>query len=169
MTSDLRPRTRAITRTTVSVLAGVLLLPGLLAACSSAPDTSNASDGPANAGAAALAECMRDKGYDMEDPSSGGLKLSPPDGVDADQWREALVGCTGKGSGAGEAAPAQALPGGEDMARAIGECMRKAGYEDFPDDLKSQASYTPSGDTTAFDRDQVTCAEEASSSTAPVQ
>jgi hypothetical protein len=169
MTSDLRPTSRAITRTTVTLLAGVLLLPGLLTACSSAPDTSNASDGPTNAGAAALAECMRDKGYDMEDPSSGGLKLSPPDGVDADQWREAIVDCTGTGDGAGEAAPAKPMPGGEDTARAIGECMREAGYEDFPDDLESQASYTPSGDTTAFDGDQKTCADKVTSSTAPVQ
>lgn len=165
MTSDLRTRTRAVTRTTVSLVSGVLLLPGLLAACSASPDRGTAADGPSNSGAAALAACMRDRGYDMEDPGSGQISLSPPDGVDADQWRDDLVGCTEAGQEAGDVIPAQPKPGLADTARSVAECMRGAGYEDFPDDVEAQGSYVPSGDRAAFEREQAACSDQAAAST----
>ncbi|WP_413602931.1 hypothetical protein [Curtobacterium sp. Curtsp57] len=151
-------------RSAVAVLAGLLLLPALLTACSSTPDTGSAprAGDSGNSGAVELASCMRDKGYDMEDPSSsGGLQLSPPDGVDADQWRSDLVACTGDGKAPGEANVAKPMPGMEDMARAMAECMRDNGFSDYPDDQGDQASYTPSGDASTFADVEQTCGEKA--------
>jgi hypothetical protein len=151
-------------RSAVAVLAGLLLLPGLLTACSSTPDTDSASSGAAsgNSGAVELASCMRDKGYDMQDPSSsGGLQLSPPDGVDADQWRTDLVACTGDGKGAGEAQVAEPLPGMEGMACDMAECMRENGFPDYPDDSGDQVAYRPSGDESTFNDVSQTCGEKA--------
>lgn len=162
MTIESNSRTGATTRTALALLAGALLLPALLTACSAEPDHGAASDGPAAPGGTALASCMRDQGYDMEDPSSGQLSLSPPDGVDADQWREALVSCSGSGSaGAGDGQAAQPMPGMDGMARALGECVRDAGYDDYPDEAEEQAAYTPSGDTATFESVQQTCSDEA--------
>jgi hypothetical protein len=168
-TSTLITRPAERSRTVVAVLAGVLLVPGLLTACSSTPHHDSASRGGSssggaskNSGAVALASCMRDKGYDMEDPSSsGGLQLSPPDGVDADQWRTDLVACTGDGKGAGEAQVAKPLPGMEDMARDMAECMRENGFPDYPDDSGDQVGYQPSGDESTYDDVSQTCGEKA--------
>jgi hypothetical protein len=168
-TSTLITRPAERSRTVVAVLAGVLLVPGLLTACSSTPHDDSASSGGSssggaskNSGAVELASCMRDKGYDMEDPSSsGGLQLSPPDGVDADQWRTDLVACTGDGKGAGEAQVAKPLPGMEDMARDMAECMRENGFPDYPDDSGDQVGYQPSGDESTYDDVSQTCGEKA--------
>lgn len=150
-------------RSAVAVLAGLLLLPGLLTACSSTPssDSTSADGASKNSGAVELASCMRDKGYDMEDPSAGAVNLSPPDGVDADQWRSDLVACTGDGKAPGEANVAKPMPGMEDMARAMAECMRDNGFSDYPDDQGDQVSYTPSEDASTFADVEQTCGEKA--------
>jgi hypothetical protein len=156
-------------RSAVAVLAGLLLLPGLLTACSSTPTPDSASGSGASknagasksSGAAKLAACMRDKGYDMADPSSSAINLSAPDGVDADQWRSDLVSCTGDGKGPGEANVAKPMPGMEDMARDMAECMRDNGFADYPDDQGEQATYTPSGDASTYADVEQTCGEKA--------
>jgi hypothetical protein len=168
-TSTISSRSAKRSRTVVAVLAGILLVPGLLTACSSTPHDDSASSGVAsrdgaskNSGAVELASCMRDKGYDMEDPSSsGGIQLSAPDGVDADQWHTDLVACTGDGKGAGEERVAKPLPGMEDMARDMAECMRENGFADYPDDSGDQVAYQPSGDESTFDDVSQTCGEKA--------
>ncbi|WP_181435871.1 hypothetical protein [Curtobacterium sp. MCSS17_006] len=151
------------TRSLLAAAAALVLLPGLLASCSAAaPDSGSTKSSGTAAKGATLAECMRGKGYDMPDPSSGGttLQLSAPDGVDEDQYQADLKSCLDDSAGAGEASMAKQMPGTADRQRKAAECIRDRGFEDYPDDEEAKAGYQPD-DQTAFDDVARTCYDEA--------
>lgn len=158
MTHTTTKKTNAI----VAVAAAVLLLPGLLTACSGSPSDSS-SDTPKAGGkpGTSMSECMRGKGYDMPDPDAGSKTqtLSAPDGVDEEQWTTDLQSCMGSGGGAGEGfKPAQA--GSPEQEKRVNECIRKNGFSDYPDDADAKQSYKPD-DEAAFDDVTSKCLTEA--------
>ncbi|WP_123654532.1 MULTISPECIES: hypothetical protein [unclassified Curtobacterium] len=146
-----------------TIVAAALLLPGLLAACSSGSPTSDeTSPGAKSANAA---ECMRGKGYDMADPdTSKGVDMQVPEGVDKDQWVQDLGAClgaeSGAESGAGQAGEAKEAPGTEKQMRKMAECIRDNGFEDYPDDPAAMAKFTPDDEST-FDDVAHKCGTEA--------
>lgn len=151
------------TRSLLAVAAAMVLLPGLLASCSAAaPDPGPTKSAGTAAKGATLAECMRGKGYDMPDPSSGGttLQLSAPDGVDEDQYQADLKSCLDDSAGAGDAQAAKPMPGSSDRLRKAAECIRERGFEDYPDDEDAKIRYQPD-DQDAFDEVARACDAEA--------
>jgi hypothetical protein len=151
------------TRSLMSAAAAVFLLPLLLVGCSDAApndDTTTAAGGAAPG--VALAECLRDRGYDMPDPGTGGesMQLSAPDGVDPEQYHEDLKGCLDDSAAAGDAQAAQPMPGSEEIARKTAECLRGQGFPDYPDDQDAQARFEPD-DQEAFNEAAGTCTDAA--------
>lgn len=159
MTHTTTKKTNAI----VAVAAAVLLLPGLLTACSGSPSGSS-SDTPKPGGkpGTSLSECMRGNGYDMPDPDSGSKTqtLSAPDGVDKEQWAADLQTCMGSGGGAGEGfKPAQA-GGNPEQEKQVVECIRENGFSDYPDSEDAKRAYQPN-DQDAFDDVTSKCFDQA--------
>jgi len=151
------------TRSLMSAAAAVVLLPLLLVGCSdTAPDDDTTTAAGGAAPGVALAECMRDRGYDMPDPGTGGgsMQLSAPDGVDPEQYQEDLTGCLDDSAAAGDAQAAQPMPGSEEIARKTAECLREQGFPDFPDDQEAQNRFQPD-DQEAFDEAAHTCTDAA--------
>lgn len=157
-------RTTRRARAFVATAAAVLLLPGLLVACSSAAptgDETTAAAGGASKGSS-LASCMRDEGYDMPDPDGSGstMQLSAPEGVDPEQYQADLKRCLDAGTGAGDAAMAQPMPGGDERTRKTAECIREHGFSDYPDDEEAKAAWHPD-DENAFDEVARSCQAQA--------
>lgn len=145
-------------RALIAVAAAVVLLPGLLTACSGSPE--NDPTGSPSAKVASLGDCMREKGYDMPDPKTGSdtMQLSAPDGVDEDQYGADLGKCLDADGGAGEAGGAK--PAGGPEAAEIAGCIREEGFADYPDDQDGQSKYQPD-DEQAFQQVSNQCAEQA--------
>lgn len=146
--------TKRNTSTLLGAVAAIALLPGLLAGCSSAGPSGDSTKGAGSSGSS-VAECMRGKGYDMEDQSTSdkAQTLSVPDGVDRDQWTADLGSCLGDGGadggdGAGVSG-AKPVSGGDAKDREVAKCIRDKGFDDYPDDVDARASYEPS-DEQAF-------------------
>ncbi|MCJ1714099.1 hypothetical protein [Curtobacterium sp. VKM Ac-2922] len=163
-------RTKTLRAQIVALTAAALLLPAVLAGCSSSPDGSasgapSAGAGSADRAASKTAACMRAKGYDMADPSAGKFSVGRPDGVDPAQWDADFAACAGTG---GHAAPGTAT--GDDSefpdqdlvrrAKKVAACLREHGYEDFPDSLDAQATYQVPGDPDAFDEAGTACGRD---------
>ena len=151
------------TRSLMSAAAAVVLLPLLLVGCSdTAPDDDTTTAAGSAAPGVALAECMRDRGYDMPDPGTGGgsMQLSAPDGVDPEQYQRDLKGCLDDSAAAGDAQAAQPMPGSEEIARKTAECLREQGFPDYPDDQDAQMRFQPD-DQQAFDDAAGPCTEAA--------
>ena len=150
-------------RSLVALSAAVLLLPGLLAACSSGtPKAEQTSSGSKSGTGSSLASCMRDKGYDMKDPSGGGQTLRAPDGVDEEQWSDDMQACMGGSKGAGDSGvqKAKPVPGADKKMQEVAKCIRAGGFSDYPDDQGAQASYK-AGDRSAFEDLARQCEEKA--------
>ena len=150
------------TRSLMSAAAAVFLLPLLLVGCSDAAPNDDTTAAGGAAPGVALAECMRDRGYDMPDPGTGGgsMQLSAPDGVDPEQYQEDLKGCLDDSAAAGDAKAAQPMPGSEEIARKTAECLREQGFPDYPDDQDAQMRFQPD-DQQAFDDAAGPCTEAA--------
>jgi len=153
-------RTRR-TRSLVALGAAALLLPGLLAACSGGgPGADSTPDAGTAAKGSALASCMRDRGYDMQDPDGGSsAQISTPDGVDEEQYRADLKDCVGDGSGAGDAQMAKPMPGAAEKLHEEAACIRDGGFSDYPDDQEAMATYRPA-DQDAFEEVAKACSDE---------
>lgn len=152
------------TRSLVAVAAALVLLPGLLAACSSGTPKAEETSGTKSGSGSSLASCMRDKGYDMEDPSAKSRvqTLSAPDGVDKEQWTKDFEQCLGGEEGAGEGgfAAAKPMPGSEEKMREAAKCIRDGGFSDYPDGPEAQAKYK-ADDEDAFEDVARKCDEQA--------
>jgi hypothetical protein len=160
ITDPTNRRTRSLL---ASAALAVVLLPGLLAGCSTTSDdgTAGPSTGTARQGSS-MAECMRGKGYDVPDPSSGGrtMDLSAPDGVDPEQYQTDLTTCLGDAEGAGNAQVAKPMEGLDDKMQQAAECIRDNGFSDYPDDEDGKRAYQPD-DADAFAEVAKTCDEQA--------
>lgn len=146
--------------------AAFVLLPGLLAACSAgSPETDASKTSGGKDKGVSLSECMRGKGYEMDDAAVGGqgnsMQLSAPDGVDKDQWTADLEKCMGPMTGAGDSdgsgtKNAKPGPGGAAKEKEYVECLRDHGFADYPDDVEARGSYQPD-DEDAFADVTETC------------
>lgn len=151
-------------RSLIAVAAAVVLLPGLFAACSSGTPKAKDASGAKSGSGASLASCMRDKGYDMTDPSSSsrGVTLQVPEGADKDQWDTDLQSCMGDTSGAGESGfkEPKPMPGAEKKLKEMTQCIRDGGFSDFPDGQDAQMQYK-AADQPAFEDVSGKCSEQA--------
>jgi hypothetical protein len=160
----------ARTRRLLTAAAVVVLLPGLLAACSSGtPKTDATTAAGGKDKGVSMAECMRGKGYDMDDTeatgSGGSVQLSVPDGVDKDQWMADMKKCMGPVTGAGESGKsgvtdAKPGPGDAGKEKQYVKCIRDNGFADYPDDPASRGTYQPD-DQDAFADVEETCTDKA--------
>lgn len=157
-------KTTRHTRSLVAVAAAVVLLPGLLAACSSETPKAEETSGAKSSSGTSLSSCMREKGYEMADPSSSSRvqTLAAPDGVDTEQWSNDLQTCMGDAGGAGDGGfkAAQPMPGLEKKLKEMAQCIRDGGFSDFPDGQDAQAKYQ-ADDQSAFDEVAGKCSDEA--------
>jgi hypothetical protein len=157
-------KTARRTRSLVAVAAAAVLLPGLLAACSSGTPKAEETSASKSGSGASLASCMRDKGYDMPDPSSSGrgTTLSAPEGVDQEQWSNDLQSCMGESSGAGDGGfqAAKPMPGSDEKLKEMAQCIRDGGFSDYPDGQDAQAKYQ-ADDQSAFEEVAGKCSDEA--------
>ncbi|WIB78061.1 hypothetical protein DEJ28_02890 [Curtobacterium sp. MCPF17_002] len=155
-------------RRLLSAAAVVVLLPGLLAACSSGSPESDPSKAAAGKDKGdSVSECMRGKGYDMDDAAGTGsgnsMQLSVPDGVDKEQWSADFEKCMGPVSGAGDsggATDAKPGPGQAKKEKKFLQCVRENGFADYPDDPDARGTYQPD-DENAFHDVMDTCDREA--------
>ena len=158
-------RTRRVSRspkTVLTAMAAVVLLPGLLSACSSGGSSDQRQDtGSALSSEGGVTSCLRDKGYDMPAPSSNSqmLNLEAPKGVDSQQWDTDLKACMGDSGSAGESGFKQDHQLPADAIASIASCIRENGFEDYPDDQDAQNSYQP-GDQDTFQKVSQSCGNE---------
>jgi len=152
--------------TLIAVTAAVLLLPGLLTACSSGSGpgsddspTTGAVPTPASQRAGEVGSCMRDKGYDFDDSAltGGDFTLAAPEGVDPQQYAQDLGTCSGNPD-TGGVDVSNVPPGPEDLAFA--KCIRDNGFDDYPDGAQARRGYHPS-DESAFSQVETSCFTEA--------
>ncbi|ROP74818.1 hypothetical protein [Curtobacterium sp. PhB115] len=149
-------------RSGIAVLAAVVLLPGLLVGCSGgSPDGTASRSAGAEAKGASLAECMRDKGYEMADPTAGGsgMQFSVPDGVDPAQYQDDMKTCLEKVGGRAGAGTAEQVEGAAEDAEELAKCIRANGFEDYPDDPDAVADFRPD-DEQAYDEVSKQCGEK---------
>ncbi len=145
----------------IAVSSTVLLASVLLVGCSgTAGSTSRPSDPSARADAGvAIAECMRGKGHEYEDPAQGDTaEVAIPDGVDAAAYSRDLDACIAE-HGDHSAGDAQEAPDAREKAVESAQCIRERGFPDFPDDQDGQRRYRPS-DQQIFDSAAKACDEE---------
>lgn len=153
------------TKTVLGVVAAALLAPALLAGCSSSGTTTKpSSQSSANSKAAedaAFGDCIRSKGFEWDDSGDTGDSTTAtlPDGASPEAFDEAITACSKQVSPDGQAGAAE-LPRDPKADRALGECVRRQGFEDYPDDAPGQAAYEPE-DATAFGPVEKACLAEA--------
>ncbi|WP_420363637.1 hypothetical protein AABM26_04685 [Curtobacterium aetherium] len=134
-----------------------LLVPVLLAGCSTGPSPSAPSSPSPAVAPADVGACLREHGYAVEDPGPG-TPSAVPDGVDPDTFAEDLATCSGGPGGAGDAPESVLVPEpGHDAAVA---CIREQGYPDYPDTLADQRRYEPA-DQDTFDQVVDRCWDQA--------
>jgi len=124
-----------------ALVATVALLPALLAGCSTAegsgPSSSPAAGGSASA-SAQLGQCLRDAGYDVDDPDLGkGMVVAVPEGADPERYGEDFDTCRAQlpeaeGGGSQKASDAEVAQWQAAQLK-VAECVREKGFEDFPD------------------------------------
>lgn len=146
----IKPRTRI-----GIAVASIALVIGL-AGCSGADSGESAKD---VANRPTVGDCMRDKGFEFTDATGEMTKATIPDGVDKNEYLDALGSCA-KDAGIEQdgAKPAAQDPSTMKKLRAISECVRERGVADYPDpDSEGNVprDYAPS------DPDAVRAAEEA--------
>lgn len=169
-------------RVDAGAVLALLLVPALLAGCSSSPSHAGQTPGPSastssdgsfgSTGASGttgqrvapgeIGTCMRDRGYDVDDSefaNSGGsgARFSAPEGVDAEKYSADLIACSG---GSADAPAAKPLPGSDERLRREAACIRDGGFPDFPDGLEDQRRWEPR-DEEAFERTAEECSRKS--------
>lgn len=130
-------RRRRTLRTTLAATA-VIVAAVLLASCSSTENSRDRSAGSSSSAQRArldAAQCLRDKGYDVPDPGSEDAEVAVPEGADPDRYLQDSAACdaaAGLDGAAADAEEPESLTAA--VAPQIAECMRDAGYPDFPED-----------------------------------
>jgi len=133
------------TTTSTTTAAGLLVLAGTLAGCSTAGQPSggstNAAGGTNTGGTGGYESCLREKGYDYPDQDTKEhLELRIPQGADAAQFQQDLQQCL-RDSGDGAAGSAKPRSDAELDAwdAEVAACVRREGIADFPDDVDARA------------------------------
>ena len=139
------PRTRSFL-----ALAAVPALVAALAGCSSGGTGDTSSGTPeeqARSWDLALTECVRDAGFEMDDPSSGGISISVGEGVDPDAQFAAIQDCQQQVTGERGERPVteQEKAQGEESSKEyekVLDCLEEHGVE-VPEQSGSGLSKAP--------------------------
>jgi hypothetical protein len=140
MTTHATTARRTGFRTAVAALA--LLTPALLAGCTSGPDTASGStDTPAadaRSASAQLGSCLRDAGFDVDDPDlSEVVVIAAPKGSDPDAYEKAFSTCSatlpGEFGEIGQAPDADEAAALQKSGLKVAQCVRDKGFSDFAD------------------------------------
>jgi hypothetical protein len=161
MTTTRLPRFRRHRRrVTAALLTTGVLVPALLTGCSSSPPSTSGTTAAASSDAARVGQCVRDRGYDVDDSdfSSPG-RYPAPEGLSPDRLEEydrAVGECAAGTSLAAPSADGATAPEFERQLLALTACLRDAGYPDvadpvdgvwFPDpDRQDDAAYQAASD-----------------------
>ncbi|NII52552.1 hypothetical protein [Frigoribacterium endophyticum] len=122
--------------------AALLLVAPVLAACSTAADdptagASSGAQGSTSSASAQLGSCLRDAGFDVDDPDlSRGMVIAPPAGVDIDAYVTAFTDCRAElpADQGGQPAPsADDLAALQEANLEVARCVREKGFTDFAD------------------------------------
>jgi hypothetical protein len=122
------------------------LVPVLLSGCSTdrsgsdAPALGDVASGGVGAEDDSLT-CLAEKGYPMPDPESPVQHIKKPDAVDQEQWDEDTRECGVSGSRFSDATSTNEEPDA-DIERKMGECVREAGIDDYPDSIDDRVDFT---------------------------
>jgi hypothetical protein len=124
----------------LAVGVGALLLPGLLAGCSSTPTdeggTGSATRAAGSSASAQLGQCLRDAGFEVDDPDyePGGAVMVPP-GPDGEAYADQFETCREQlpESETGGSRTTTDTAGLQEARLEVAQCMRDAGFDDFPD------------------------------------
>jgi len=141
--------------------AALLLVAPVLAACSTAADdptagASSGATGSTSSASAQLGSCLRDAGFDVDDPDlSRGMVIAPPAGVDIDAYVTAFTDCR---AGLPADQGGQPAPSADDLAALqeanleVARCVREKGFTDFADPVDGvfPSGASMSTDTTAL-------------------
>lgn len=141
--------------------AALLLVAPVLAACSTAADdptagASSGAQGSTSSASAQLGSCLRDAGFDVDDPDlSRGMVIAPPAGVDIDAYVTAFTDCRAElpADQGGQPAPsADDLAALQEANLEVARCVREKGFTDFADPVDGvfPSGASMSTDTTAL-------------------
>ena len=141
--------------------AALLLVAPVLAACSTAADdpttgASSGAQGSSSSASAQLGSCLRDAGFDVDDPDlSRGMVIAPPAGVDIDAYVTAFTDCRAElpADQGGQPAPsADDLAALQEANLEVARCVREKGFTDFADPVDGvfPSGASMSTDTTAL-------------------
>jgi hypothetical protein len=141
--------------------AALLLVAPVLAACSTAADdptagASSGAQGSSSSASAQLGSCLRDAGFDVDDPDlSRGVVVAPPAGVDIDAYVTAFTDCRAElpADQGGQPAPsADDLAALQEANLEVARCVREKGFTDFADPVDGvfPSGASMSTDTTAL-------------------
>ena len=141
--------------------AALLLVAPVLAACSTAADdptagASSGATGSTSSASAQLGSCLRDAGFDVDDPDlSRGMVIAPPAGVDIDAYVTAFTDCRAElpADQGGQPAPsADDLAALQEANLEVARCVREKGFTDFADPVDGvfPSGASMSTDTTAL-------------------
>lgn len=128
-----RSRSRRGIRTLLVAAAVAVVLPFSIAACSSQPSASS-SAGTASGVGAKWGSCMRDAGFDVQDPDDASVEAgfsNPPAGADDEEYGRASSTCSEQ-AGVERASTADHQKWERQYAQ-VATCIRENGYEDLPE------------------------------------
>jgi hypothetical protein len=141
--------------------AALLLAAPVLAACSTAGDgptagASSGATGSTSSASAQLGSCLRDAGFDVDDPDlSRGVVVAPPRGVDVDEYVAAFDACRAElpaDQGGGPGPSEEDLAALQEANLEVARCVREKGFTDFADPVDGvfPSGASVSTDTTAL-------------------
>jgi len=141
--------------------AALLLVAPVLAACSTAADdptagASSGAQGSSSIASAQLGSCLRDAGFDVDDPDlSRGVVVAPPRGVDVDEYVSAFEACRAElpaDQGGGPGPSEEDLAALQEANLEVARCVREKGFTDFADPVDGvfPSGASMSTDTTAL-------------------
>lgn len=121
-------------RSTTTAIALVLAAPLLLSACSTSSTSSPTVAETASGLGAKWGACMRDAGFDVQDPSDAEVQqglFRVPEGADEESFGEQSGRCS-EAAGVERADSSQEQDWARQYAR-VADCIRERGFDDFPE------------------------------------
>lgn len=152
-------------RTRFAALAVACSLSFGLAACSGGAAADTVAETKTGSGAV-YGSCMRDAGFDVEDPDDASLEsgvVRAPEGADREAFEKAMDAC-GKQAGVEGSSVAEQQKWARDATK-VASCIRENGYPDFPEQkpgMIDAMGYERSGEA-GFEKAARACSEKYSS------
>ncbi|KQS09226.1 hypothetical protein ASG04_10170 [Curtobacterium sp. Leaf183] len=126
-------RQRPARRILIAAATIAVLMPLSLSACSTSSDAGSGSSTASGVGAK-WGACMRDAGFEVEDPDDASVEAGlskPPAGVDGAEFADASSSCSDE-AGIERSSSADHQKWARQYAQ-VASCIRENGYDDFPE------------------------------------